>query len=1001
MPRRRKDVTKTRKLHNYFSKLCAVVCFFSAISFAFPSYAQFPNSLTETDSIQQVIRAAEDSLARLVAEIKAWKARGTGRLTGAQQVQWALRLAALNRSYQALLTDSDRREAERKRPSDESGGGSRGPDDDRAAVIRQLELLVSLLETDRALYAMAESLRAAIGNSITIRDRLNEGNRSFGIQYGVFEEINAAYFDPARNRRTRSRYLQLQSRQDFLETIKVKEPELYHAAKILLGDPSLQKIARQSDVSVLWANSVAALGSVLDPTVALTARTFYNFSKFFGNLVGSNLFYVADFLGIGESRGHALPAFHRYYSHPAGKENGVHPEKVAAMASLLRSGDVLFDKTRFAITDKLIPGHFGHVAIYLESYDALRDLGVFNTEIMKQATSGMSAEIIHAEIEAYAAEMATIQEKEEWVRLAIMRRRTFDKTYNEQPLNPLLFEALYRLKHQRENVIEALRDGQTISAHDGGVTLHRFAHFLYVDDFAAIRLRQDEMSAEQYHQNLARFLALSLLQYGKPYDFKFDVNTLDAIVCSELIYQSFVDVDFSTGKSLGSYTISPDQVAQAAGLKTALDTLKLDPPFDLVQWHAEAMPLYPAPDSTASATATDSLAIRAFIAMVREEHGGLKLLSPAERQQFENLQEQAKRARDQESERLRQMPVVAMTATRPKFDRVSERRLQNFYIDLNRKIEQARAEGQSEAAIVDLQDQEAKAFAASATEERATALVENFQRWRRGAAYRPSYVDLYSGRERFFLSVFRSARATDDDGFGRGLDFQLAGNNESPQVSLIYSQHYSFLPLHLQLFNKSGKIHKALQGGAALARISRRYTQGDYVEMEAISWRNDAYTTTLLPLTLEAGGDKGPLAAMLTLLTIGNGHHHRGVYVGEIGQVDLAPFELRNHRRAFALANLFYGARAQITVGDLRLYATGKLGARLGEFAERRKQKLSTDFPPIRTWAFGLELFGSTLYRPTSHRLEFEVIEDDARFMQGRLQKDRQMRISYRWSVNE
>jgi hypothetical protein len=984
-----------------------VACLAAALVFVSSLYAQPPNRQTEIDSIQQVVQAAEDSLARLVAEINAWKDRGTGRLTGAQQVQWAVRMAALNRYYQTLVSDSDRREAERKRPPDESGGRSRGPRDDRAATIRRLQLLASLLETDRALYAVAGSLRAAVGNSLTIRDRLNEGNRSFGLQYGLFEEISAAYFDPARNRRTRSRYLQLQSGKDFLETAKAEEPELYDAATALLNDPSLQKIAGQSDASVLWANSTAALGAVLDPAADLAARTFFSFSKFFGNLVGSNLFYAADFLGIGESRGHALPAFHRYYPHPAGKKQGVHPQKVAAMASRLRSGDVLFDKTRFAITDKLIPGYFGHVAIYLESYDALRELGVFNTEIIKQATNTMPAEAIDAQIEAYAAEIATIQEKEEWVRLAIMRRRTFDKTYNGQPLNPLLFEALYRLKHEQENVIEALRDGQTISAHDGGVTLHSVAHFLYVDDFAAIRLRQGEMSAEKYRASLARFLALALLQYGKPYDFKFDVNTLDAIVCSELIYQSFVDVDFSTGQSLGSYTVSPDQVAQAAGFETVLDTLKLDPPFDLVQWYAEAMPLYPAPDSaatasaTATATASDSLAIRAFMAMVREEHGGMKLLSPAERQRFGHLREQAKRARDLESANLRQTPVTNMAAIIPQADRAGERRLQNFYIALNKKIEQARAEGLSEAAIIELQEDETKAFAASAPAERATALADNFQRWQRGAAYRPSYVDLYSGGERFFLAVFRSARATDDGGFGRGLDLQLAGNNEAPHVSLIYTQYYSFVPLHLQFFNNSGKIHKAVQGGAALAGISRRYTQGDYVEMEAISWRNDAYATTLLPFTLEAGGDKGPLAAVLTLMTIGNGHYHRGVYIGEIGRVDLAPFEIRQHRRAFTVANLFYGARAQITFGKFRLYATGKLGARLGEFAERKKQNLSTDFPPIRTWTFGLELFGSTLYRPTSHRLEFEVIEDDARFIQGRLQKDRQMMISYRWSVNE
>jgi len=49
----------------------------------------------------------------------------------------------------------------------------------------------------------------------------------------------------------------------------------------------------------------------------------------------------------------------------------------------------------------------------------------------------------------------------------------------------------------------------------------------------------------------------------------------------------------------------------------------------------------------------------------------------------------------------------------------------------------------------------------------------------------------------------------------------------------------------------------------------------------------------------------------------------------------------------------------------------------------------------------GVELFGATLYRPSGHRLEFSVIEDEARFIGGRLQKDRQARLSYRWAVND
>ena len=48
---------------------------------------------------------------------------------------------------------------------------------------------------------------------------------------------------------------------------------------------------------------------------------------------------------------------------------------------------------------------------------------------------------------------------------------------------------------------------------------------------------------------------------GKTYDFNFDVETTDKLVCSELLYQSFGDVAWPTEKYLGRVTISPDNVA--------------------------------------------------------------------------------------------------------------------------------------------------------------------------------------------------------------------------------------------------------------------------------------------------------------------------------------------------------------------------------------------------------------------------------------------------------
>jgi len=975
------------------------VFLFCAHCFPFSLLSQSSDWRAEADSIRFVTQAATDTTARLTAEITVWKKQGTAHLTGRQQTQWALRMAALNRDQQTLIAYSDRWEAARKlSPAELAQRFNEGENDKTKARINHLQLLAHLLAADRALYVITDSLRSAVGNSRAIRTRLNEGNRSFGVQYGIFTELTAIYFDPARNRRTRARVLHLRDKASFLETIKDTERELYQLATNLLLDPTLQKIAAQSDLAAIWANSIAGMSAVVEPAADLTTHTFQNLSQFFGNLVGTYIFKMANLFGIGESRGHALPDFYRYYSHPDGAKKGLHPAKVAALAESLRAGDILFDKTRFAITDKLIPGYLGHVAIYLDSYDALRQLRVFDSAPMRLATNDMPPDQIEARLTAYAAEFAAIDEKEKWVRYAIMRRRTFAKTFNGRPLNPLLFEALYRLRHERENVIEALRDGQATSSHEGGVTMNRFEHFLYVDDFAAARLRQDNSSAEKYRENLAGFLALALLQYGKPYDFQFDVNTLDAIVCSELIYQSFVDIDFKTGKSLASYTIAPDQVAQEAGVKTVLDTLKIDPPFELLQWYAEAAPLYPAADSSAA----DTLAARAFMAMVREENGGLNLLSSTERKQFAALNERAKLEREKERERLRQLPAATSREVQP--DREDERRLQKFYVELNRKMAQARAAGKSEEEIAALKQREIAAFAReqeAASPERVAALTEDFRNWQSGSAYNPSYVDLYSGTARYLLSLFRSAGLADDNGFGRGLDLQFAVTNEAPLQSLIYSQHYAFLPFHLQFFNNRGRVHKTVQGGAMLARIARRFTQGDYIEMKALEWRNDAFATSYVPFTLEAGGDKGPFAAILNLTAIGNGNYQHGLYIGEKARVELAPFERRHRQNAFAVANLFYGARTQFTLGKFRLYATGELGFRLGKLGARADAHANAGAELVEAWTFGVELFGSTLYRPSGHRLGFSVVEDDARFIGGRLQKDRQARLSYRWAVND
>lgn len=95
-------------------------------------------------------------------------------------------------------------------------------------------------------------------------------------------------------------------------------------------------------------------------------------------------------------------------------------------------------------------------------------------------------------------------------------------------------------------IIEALRPGVQINTLD---------HFLNIDDMLV--LRDESLTKEQKKEFLIRAFA----QIGKDYDFNFDVETDKKIVCSEIVYVVFHNIDWPTEKALGRHTISPDHVA--------------------------------------------------------------------------------------------------------------------------------------------------------------------------------------------------------------------------------------------------------------------------------------------------------------------------------------------------------------------------------------------------------------------------------------------------------
>ena len=179
-------------------------------------------------------------------------------------------------------------------------------------------------------------------------------------------------------------------------------------------------------------------------------------------------------------------------------------EEEEALSEQFKPLDIIFEKTPFRLTDRFIPGHFGHAAIWTGGEEELKEIGVW--------------------------------------------RELKDE-----------YKAKVRAGHR---MIEALRPG---------VQFNTFRHFLDIDDLAVMRLRECGENEEPLvdgeavclNNELKReYLMSAFAQVGKDYDFAFDVNTEEEIVCSELMYRTFLDVDFETSLTVGQYNISPDQVAK-------------------------------------------------------------------------------------------------------------------------------------------------------------------------------------------------------------------------------------------------------------------------------------------------------------------------------------------------------------------------------------------------------------------------------------------------------
>jgi hypothetical protein len=321
-------------------------------------------------------------------------------------------------------------------------------------------------------------------NDKRLRRILNDPDKGFGISPNELLEITMAANSINKQKRVQDGIKFFESRKKLFKDIN--DDDFYYLKLLIYASPSYNHLKNVTTADMI-GKKFKMFGKISRDVLAeMRDDGFDEVSKFFGNSVG-----------LIESRKGKL------YNKQA-----IRKELLAQLQPL----DIILEKTPFRLTDKLIPGHFGHVAIWIGNQKELKEKGLWDHEVVQPHHNKITPK------------------------------------GNKEDSN------------EGYQIVEALREG---------VKLSSLEEFMNIDDIAILRPVFSDNITEKEKESLL----LTFRQLGKEYDFNFNVNTTEKIVCSELAYVCFPQIDWPTEKTAGRHTISPDNVANLCWNGTPLELI--------------------------------------------------------------------------------------------------------------------------------------------------------------------------------------------------------------------------------------------------------------------------------------------------------------------------------------------------------------------------------------------------------------------------------------------
>lgn len=216
-----------------------------------------------------------------------------------------------------------------------------------------------------------------------LRRILNERDSGYAVTSAALAKVTLNYNSIANRARARKAINFYEKETARFKTALERNPDSAYLNLLINQSPSYSMVKKWSPFYVV-SRKLGFLGGVTTDTLTGIEREGVSlFSMVFGNAVG-----------LVETRKGKL------YKKK---------EVLASVRGSLQAGDILLEKTPFRLTDKLIPGYWGHAAIWIGSEAELKELGIWDHPLVARYRDEIRGGRLVVEALRSGVEMNTLQ----------------------------------------------------------------------------------------------------------------------------------------------------------------------------------------------------------------------------------------------------------------------------------------------------------------------------------------------------------------------------------------------------------------------------------------------------------------------------------------------------------------------------------------------------------------------------------------------------------------